>query len=156
MWLISALKLDAKFDLCVRYFRNTLILNYKENADAQVSRIHDSWSDKSIQHDMIRFRVLHQIRVQKKAFWAYVIIQCVFCLFSFWTLLMCHCFQMISTETAINNIDRQLWLTIDCGSENSGLLTLQASQWELLEIRASFCFSSYLLCSILHIYTSLQ
>lgn len=107
---------------------SSLILNYKENADAQVSHIHDSWSDKSIQQNMIRFRVLHQIRVQKKAFGASVIIQCVFCLFCFWTLLMCHCFQMISTETAINNINRQLWLSIDCGSENTGLLVLQASQ----------------------------
>lgn len=107
---------------------SSLILNYKENADAQVSHIHDSWSDKSIQQTVIRFRVLHHIRVRKKAFGASVIIQCVFCLFSFWALLMCHCFQMISTETAVNNINRQLWLSIDCGSENTGLLVLQASQ----------------------------
>lgn len=40
--LISALQLDAEFDLCVRYFCSTVILNYKENADAQASRVRDS------------------------------------------------------------------------------------------------------------------
>lgn len=62
---------------------------------------------------------------------------------------------MISAEMVINNIDRQLWLTIDCGSEKTGLLALQAGQWELIEIQPSFFLSSYLLCSILRIYTSL-